>query len=58
MVEKHVVVNAVLWASAIVASAMLGAPSFMSVILLPSLAAISLLVNIQTCRTYQCRHWG
>ncbi len=54
MSQKHVVVNAVLWASAIIASAILRAPYFMSVILLPSLATISLLLNRQIRRTYEC----
>ena len=58
MSEKYVVVNAILWASAIIASAILGAPYFMSVILLPSLATISLLVNRQARHTYRCSHRG
>jgi hypothetical protein len=38
------IAHAVLWAAAIIASAVTGAPAVLSVILLPALAAISLLV--------------
>ncbi len=43
MNRKYVLANAILWAVAIIASAAAGAAAFVSLILLPSLAAISLL---------------
>ena len=36
--------NAILWAAAIVAAAILGAPAALTFVLLPSLAVVSLLV--------------
>jgi hypothetical protein len=36
--------NAILWAAAIVAAAILGAPAMLVLVLLPSLAAVSVLV--------------
>lgn len=44
MNQKYVLANAILWAVAIIACAVAGASTFLSLILLPSLAAISLLV--------------
>ena len=44
MNQKPVLTHAMLWAAAIVASATVGAPGFLSLILLPCLATISLLV--------------
>jgi len=46
MDRSNQIANAVLWASAIVASAVVGAPAVLSVVLLPALAAISLLVAV------------
>ena len=43
--RNHFIANAVLWASAIIASAIVGAPSVLSIILLPSLATCSLLLT-------------
>jgi hypothetical protein len=40
----YLIANAVLWAAAIIASAILGAPRLLTFILLPALAAISLLL--------------
>jgi hypothetical protein len=37
--------NAILWASAIIAAAILNAPSIMTTVLLPSLAVASLILN-------------
>lgn len=44
MSHEYVLVNAILWAVAIVAAAAAGATTFLSLILLPSLAAIALLI--------------
>lgn len=44
MNQKYVLTHAILWAVAIIASAAAGASTFFPLILLPSLAAISLLV--------------
>ena len=49
MNQKYFVANAVLWASAIVASAIVGAPTVLSIILLPSLATCSLIVMRTAC---------
>jgi hypothetical protein len=45
MNRKHFVANAILWAAAIVASAILRAPVYLSAGLLPLLAASALLVT-------------
>jgi hypothetical protein len=45
MNRKHFVANAILWAAAIVASAIVRAPVFLSAGLLPVLAASALLVT-------------
>lgn len=47
MNRKHLLANALLWAAAILASAVVGAPTFLSLILLPCLAAASLLAFAQ-----------
>lgn len=44
MNQKFVLTTAILWAVAIIASAAAGASTFFSLILLPSLAAVSLLI--------------
>ncbi len=44
MNRKSVLTNAILWAAAIVAAAILGAPGVLSWLLLPSLATMSLLL--------------
>jgi len=41
--RNHLIANAILWAAAILASALVGAPSVLSVLLLPTLALASLL---------------
>jgi len=45
MDRKHFVANAILWAAAILASAILRAPVYLSTCLLPLLAASALLVT-------------
>ena len=45
MNRKRLIVNGILWAAAIIASAILGAPTVLSVLLLPALAIVSLLVT-------------
>ncbi len=42
MKEQRNLANAILWAAAIIASALLGAPHFLCLILLPCLAVLSL----------------
>lgn len=44
MKQKYVLAIAILWAVAIIASAVTGMSTFFSLILLPSLAAVSLLI--------------
>jgi hypothetical protein len=50
MNRKHLTSNAILWAAAIIASALVGAPPIYSTVLLPALAVSALLVN----RPKQC----
>jgi hypothetical protein len=45
MNRKQLIVNSILWAAAIIASAIVGAPSILSLVLLPSLAAAALLAG-------------
>jgi hypothetical protein len=40
---RYQVTNGILWASAILASAIVGAPTILSAVLLPGLAAVSIL---------------
>lgn len=47
--------NAVLWATAIVASAMLGAPTMLTLLVLPSLATCALVVARPKSRLVECR---
>lgn len=47
--------NAVLWATAIVASAMLGAPTMLTLLALPSLATCALVVTRPKSRLVECR---
>jgi hypothetical protein len=51
MDHKHFLVHAVLWASAIVASAIVGAPRYFSIVLLPGLAMTALIVAWPKTRT-------
>ena len=45
MYRKHFIANAILWACAIIASAILNAPFALTVIILPVLAVCSLFVS-------------
>ena len=45
MDRKHLIVNGILWAAAIIASAIVGAPTVLAVVLLPALAIVSLVVT-------------
>ena len=49
MSRQNTFAEAVLWAAAIIAAAATGAPSLLSLILLPSLATVSLLARPDTC---------
>lgn len=55
MTRKSVLTGAMLWASAILASATIGAPDRLSLIVLPSLAAIALLFAGQGTRAHDSR---
>lgn len=55
MSRKHYIGNAILWAAAIIASALLGAPPVFTTILLPSLATCALLITRPQSRTAPCR---
>ena len=51
MKKAYVMVNAMLWAAAILAAAVLNAPHFLSLILLPMLATLSqLAIGPRACR--------
>ena len=50
MSRAYLITNAILWAAAIVASALVGAPTVLSLIVLPSLAIVSLLLAWRTPR--------
>lgn len=43
--SRSIITNAILWASAIIAAAIMGAPSFLTFLLLPSLAFVSLVLQ-------------
>jgi hypothetical protein len=51
MNRKHFFANAILWAAAIIASAIVGAPHYFSGVLLPVLAGSALLVTWPKPRT-------
>lgn len=55
MNQKHFLSNAILWAAAILASAIAGAPPFVSVALLPTLAAAALLATWPKAQVARCR---
>jgi hypothetical protein len=44
MGRQYLIANAVPWAAAIIASALVGAPTVLSLVVLPTLAAVSLLL--------------
>jgi hypothetical protein len=50
MSRAYQIANAVLWAAAIIASALVRAPTVLSLIVLPSLAVVSLLLALRTPR--------
>jgi hypothetical protein len=50
MSRAYPITNAILWTAAIVASALVGAPTVLSLIVLPSLAIVSLLLAWRTPR--------
>jgi hypothetical protein len=43
--RTQLVANAILWGAAILASALLGAPRFLTLVLLPSLGTVALIVS-------------
>lgn len=49
MKRRHALANALLWAAAIIGAAAFGAPTFFWLMLLPALAATSLLAQSHTC---------
>lgn len=55
MNRNHLIANAILWAAAILASALVGAPSALSVLLLPTLAVSSLLFMGPRFSATKCR---
>ncbi len=57
MNREVVIANSILWAAAIVASAILHAPTFLTLVLLPSLATCSLILARRRSRvgTRVCR---
>ncbi len=54
MNRQPYIANAILWASAIVASAILGAPAALTLVLLPSLATCALLVTRPKAPRAEC----
>jgi hypothetical protein len=49
--HKYLIANGVLWAAAIISAAIVGAPTVLSAVLLPALAAMSLLLAWRAPRT-------
>lgn len=43
--SRSIITNAILWAAAVIAAAIMGAPSFLTLLLLPSLAFVSLVLQ-------------
>ena len=54
MRAKYMIAHAILWATAIVSSAILGAPPAVSTLLLPSLASSAMLLTWTGSRRAQC----
>jgi len=50
MSRAYPITNAILWAAAIIASVLVKAPTVLSLIVLPSLAVVSLLLALRTRR--------
>lgn len=55
MSRSNTIANAILWAAAIIASAILGAPTTLTVILLPSLATTSLVIGERRSTSRSCQ---
>ena len=55
MSRKLVISNAILWAAAILTSALVGAPPILTTILLPSLAVSALMVTRPKTAIAECR---
>jgi len=55
MNRRFVLANAILWATAIVVSALLRAPATLTLIFLPSLATVSLLMTSPRPASPSCR---
>lgn len=55
MNRKSYLANAILWASAIIASAILGAPAFFTLVLLPVLASTALVTTWSRAGTAPCQ---
>lgn len=55
MNRKHFTANAILWAAAILASALVGSPPIFSTVLLPALAVSALLATRPEPRATRCR---
>ena len=55
MKQTTILTNAVLWAAAIIDAAAMGAPAYLSLILLPSLGFMSMLASSGR-RDRQCAH--
>jgi hypothetical protein len=54
MRQQPVLANCILWAAAILASAILGAPSTLTCLLLPALAATSWLISVRRASAGPC----
>ena len=55
MSRRYYVSNAILWAAAILTSALVGAPPILTTILLPSLAVSALMVTRPKTAIAECR---
>jgi hypothetical protein len=55
MNHKTYIANAVCWAAAIIASAIIGAPAVFTVLLLPGLASCALIVTWEKSPAAPCR---
>ncbi len=54
MQRSRIIANSILWAAAIIAAALLGAPVSHTLIVLPSLATGSLIVSLPAPRPRDC----
>lgn len=54
MNRRYLISNAILWAAAIIASAIVGTPVILSAVLLPALASCSLLVIWNKPKSSEC----